>query len=137
MVCQKLENTDEFPWEGDIFVVPKPRTHQLRRFYHKTLLREPIVAYPSEAERIHRRIDAVDADLLHIYFGHIAAYLRPMFPYCLRPIVVSFHGADAAVNQELKSHAGAQREVFAKATLLLARSKSLLDQLAAQGAPRE
>jgi colanic acid/amylovoran biosynthesis glycosyltransferase len=134
--CQKREHEQEFPWR-DAVIIPKPHTHQLRRFYYKTLLRQPIVAYPSEARRIWRRIDAFDPNLLHIYFGHIATYLRPMFPYCLLPLVVSFHGADAAVNLEKKAHAQAQREVFAKATLLLARSQSLLEQLATLGAPRE
>jgi colanic acid/amylovoran biosynthesis glycosyltransferase len=134
--CQKREHEQEFPWHGAV-VIPKPRTHQLRRFFYKTLLREPIVAYPSEAQRIWRRINALDADLLHIYFGHIAAYLRPMFPYSLLPIVVSFHGADAGVDLGKKGYADAQREVFAKATLLLARSQSLLNQLAALGAPPE
>jgi colanic acid/amylovoran biosynthesis glycosyltransferase len=134
--CQKREHEQEFPWR-DAVIIPKPRTHQLRRFYYKTLLCQPIVAYPSEARRIWRRMDALDPDLLHIYFGHIAAYLRPMFPYCLLPVVVSFHGADAAVNLEKRAHAEVQREVFAKATLLLARSQSLLEQLATLGAPRD
>jgi len=134
--CQKREHEKEFPWQGTM-IVPKPRTHQFRRFYYKTILHEPIVAYPGEARRIWQGIDAADAGLLHIYFGHIAAYLRPMFPYCLLPVVVSFHGADTAVNLEKKGHAEAQREVFAKATLLLARSQSLMEQLANLGAPRE
>ena len=66
-----------------------------------------------------RRLNGVDADLLHIYFGHMAVYWRPFFAKCPRPIVVSFHGADAGVDLEKRAHAAAMREVFRDATLLL------------------
>ena len=136
VLCQKREHADVFPWRGCI-VVPKPRTHALRRFVQKQLLRRPITAYDSEARRLWRRLDGVDADLLHIYFGHMGVYWRPVFAKCPRPIVVSYHGADAGVDLEKHAHAAAMREVFDAATLLLARSTSLLEQLAALGAPRE
>ena len=39
--CQKHENSRRFPMR-DVFVVPKPLTHQIRRFWQKTVKDEPI-----------------------------------------------------------------------------------------------
>src|SRR3954468_10524257 len=49
--CQKRENATQFPFDP-VVILPKPRTHQLRRFVQKTLLGRPITIYRSEARRI-------------------------------------------------------------------------------------
>ena len=49
--CQKRVHAADFPF-GEIVVLPKPRTHPLRRFVQKQLLDRPITIYRSEARRI-------------------------------------------------------------------------------------
>src|SRR5437588_3941946 len=53
--CQKRENAAQFPFES-VVVLPKPRTHQLRRFVQKQLLARPITIYPGEARRTLRAL---------------------------------------------------------------------------------
>ncbi len=54
---------------------------------------------------------------------------------CDLPVVVSFHGADAQVDLEKPAHLSRTRRMLELATLLLVRSQSLADRLAALGAP--
>ncbi len=131
--CQKREHAAEFPFDP-LVVLPKPRTHQLRRFVQKTLLRRPITIYRSEARRILAALHAHEAQVLHIYFGHIGVHLLPLLEICDLPVVVSFHGADAQVGLDQPEFLKATRAMFARATLLLARSQSLADRLITLGA---
>src|SRR5436190_22903929 len=48
VLCQKRENASDFPFEN-VEVFPKPRTHQLRRWWQKTILHRPITIYRREA----------------------------------------------------------------------------------------
>src|SRR6195952_3125376 len=75
--CQKREHAAEFPFD-EIVVLPKPRTHQLRRFVQKQLLDMPITIYRSEARRILAALENSGAKLLHVYFGHIGVHLLPL-----------------------------------------------------------
>jgi colanic acid/amylovoran biosynthesis glycosyltransferase len=76
-----------------------------------------------------------EAEVLHIYFGHIALHLLPLIKVWPHPVVVSFHGADAGVGVDQQSHLAAMREVFQAATVVQARSESLLKDLEALGCP--
>ncbi len=130
--CQKRENADAFPFER-LEVVPKPATHQLRRWWQKTILGGPIVMYRSEALRLASAIERAGSKVLHIYFGHIAAHLLPLMDVLSIPIVVSFHGADAQVDLGKPAHLAAVREVLRKARRVLVRSRSIADRLRALG----
>ena len=133
--CQKREHAAEFPF-GEVVVLPKPRTHPLRRFVQKQLLGRPITIYESEARRILAALEKCDAKVLHIYFGHIGVHLLPLLEICPLPVVVSFHGADAQIDLHKPAHLARTRRMLERATLLLVRSESLAQRLVALGAPR-
>jgi len=78
-----------------------------------------------------------EAKALHVYFGHSAVHLRSLIKVFPRPVVVSFHGADAGVDMDRPGHLAALREVLASATIVQARSASLMEDLAKLGCPRE
>ena len=134
--CQKREHAAEFPFE-EIVVLPKPRTHQLRRFVQKQVLDRPITIYRSEARRILAALEKNGAQLLHVYFGHIGVHLLPLLEICPLPVIVSFHGADAQIDLHKPAHLARTRRMLARATLLLVRSESLAERLVALGAARE
>ena len=131
--CQKRENAAQFHFEP-VVVLPKPRTHQLRRFVQKTLLGQPITIYRREARRILAALHESRAEVLHVYFGHIGVHLLPLLEICDLPVVVSFHGADAQVDLHKPAHLERTRRMLELATLLLVRSQSLADRLIARGA---
>lgn len=133
--CQKREHAETFPFEP-VIVLPKPRTHQLRRLVQKQLLDRPITIYRSEARRILAALHAAGAKVLHVYFGHIGVHLLPLLEICDLPVVVSFHGADAQIDLHKPAHLARTRRMFERATLLLVRSESIADRLAAVGADR-
>lgn len=130
--CQKRENPERFPFD-DIVLTPKPRTHQLRRFWQKTLLRRPITIYRSEARALSRALAAAEARLVHIYFGHIGVHLYPFIESARLPVVISFHGADAQVDHESRVYAEISRQVLARVRLVLARSESIARRIEALG----
>ena len=134
--CQKHENSRRFPMRN-VVVVPKPLTHQLRRFWQKTLRDEPITIYRSEARRLRKEIIHTEAKVLHVYFGHIGVHLLPLLEISPVPVIVSFHGADAQVDMDKPKHRAAMQRVLGLAKLLLVRSESLAESLVALGAARE
>ncbi len=134
--CQKRVHAAEFPFE-EIVVLPKPRTHQLRRFVQKQVLGRPITIYRSEARRILAALEKSGAQLLHVYFGHIGVHLLPLLEMCPLPVIVSFHGADAQIDLHRPAHLARTQRMLERATLLLVRSESLAARLIALGAPRE
>jgi colanic acid/amylovoran biosynthesis glycosyltransferase len=131
--CQKREHPATFPFDP-VVVLPKPRTHQLRRFVQKTLLHRPITIYRSEARRLLAALHTAKARVLHIYFGHIGVHLLPLLEISDLPVVVSFHGADAQVGLDQPAHRAATRRMLTLATLLLVRSQSLAARLVELGA---
>ena len=133
--CQKRENEALFPFDP-VVIVPKPRTHQLRRLVQKQLLDQPITIYRSEAARLLAALHAAQARVLHVYFGHIGVHLLPLLEICDVPVIVSFHGADAQVDLHKPAHRSRTQRMFERATLLLARSQSIAERLVAAGADR-
>ncbi len=133
---QKRENAEQFPFEP-IVSLPKPATHQLRRFWQKSLLGRPIQIYRSEARRIDAELRRVEAAVLHIYFGHIGVHLLPLIERTKIPVIVSFHGADGLVDMDKRPHREATGRMLEKASLVLARSESLAARIEALGCPRE
>src|SRR4051794_13035535 len=132
VICQKRENSADFPF-ADLVVVPKPATHQWRRFWQKQILKRPITIYRREAERLSEVLAENGASLLHVYFGHMGVHLLPLLEMSPVPIIVSFHGADAQLDTQGAAYAEAALRVLARAKLVLARSESLLARLAAFG----
>lgn len=136
VICQKRENEKAFPFSS-LRIMPKPWTHQLRRFWQKTVQGAPITIYKKEATRLNAVLSETGARLLHVYFGHIGMHLLPLLEIASVPVVVSFHGADARVGMDRPRHRAALQRVFELARLILVRSASLGERLAEAGCPRE
>ena len=136
VLCQKREHAERFPF-ANVVRLPKPRTHQLRRFWQKRIRGSPITIYLSEARRTLAALHHAGASVLHIYFGHIGVHLLPLLEICDLPVLVSFHGADAQIDFDKPAHFSGTQRMFEKSTLLLARSESLAERLVAAGCDRE
>ncbi len=133
--CQKSENAARFAF-SPLHVMPKPLTHQLRRWWQKSVRRGPVVMYRGEARRLLAQMQKAGARVIHVYFGHMGVHLLPLLEASPIPVVVSFHGADAQVDLDQPKFLAAMRKVFALARLLIVRSHSLADRLVAEGADK-
>ncbi len=136
VIAQKREEAERFPFEP-VFVVGKPGTHFLRRFWFRTLRDSPWQISHREVQQIRRLLDENEAQLLHIYFGHIAVHLLPLMRQWRKPVVVSFHGADVMVDLDKPHYRAATREMLAAARLVLVRSESLARALGELDCPPE
>ncbi len=138
VVCQKRENADKF-WisKSHCTVLPQDRGRWFSRFHASHVARGPFQWGTSQVIRLLKAVHHHEADVVHIFFGHIAVMLLPFIKACPLPVVVSFHGADAGVDMDKPRHAEALREVFLHASRVFARSQALLDDLARLGCPAE
>lgn len=138
VLTHKRENAGQFPFsEKRLIVLPKPRLRWWRRLVHKHFVSAPWQIYRWELHHLLLTLVRVDARLLHIYFGHMALHLLPLIKTFPRPVVVSYHGADAGINTDKPAHLAAMREVFRFATQIQARSNSLAEDLIRLGCPPE
>ncbi len=122
---------------------PKPRGNFLLRFWFKYVRKqwpppfriekdvEPYLPYD-----LLPRLEKLQPALVHVYYGHKAWTYRTILERCPCPFVVSFHGVDVA---RLASAGPADKEAYLelllRARLILGRSQSLLNALAAEGVP--
>jgi colanic acid/amylovoran biosynthesis glycosyltransferase len=124
VIAQKRENAERFPFER-VCTVGKPATHFLRRFWFRQLLDAPWQISQMELEALQRILAKTDAQLLHIYFGHIAVHLLPLIRAWPKPTVVSFHGADVLVDMHKPAYRRATEEMLTAVRRVLVRSESL------------
>jgi len=136
VIAQKRENARQFPF-SPLFLVGKPWMHFLRRFWFRTLRDAPWQVSHREVLRLKQVLTENDAQVLHIYFGHIAVHLLPLILHWRQPTVVSFHGADVLVELDRPHYRAATREMLAAARLVLVRSHSLARALEKLGCPNE
>lgn len=136
VLCQKRENRARFPFD-DLVRVPKPLTHPLRRLWQKQIRGRPITIYRSEARRIAGQLRRMEAEVLHVYFGHMGVHLLPLLERAELPVVVSFHGADAQVDLARPVHRERTQRMLETITLAAVRSESLAQRLESLGCPRE
>lgn len=126
---------------ADIFPFDEKRVHQLkrpnglvreaRRFWYRKCKKAPWPIFEWECREIKRVLEDNKAELLHVYFGHIGMHLLPLLESKTRPcpIIVSFHGADVAVDMDKANYRESMKAVFAGADRILARSESLAQEL--------
>ncbi|MGI8438006.1 MAG: glycosyltransferase [Chthoniobacterales bacterium] len=134
VIAQKRENADRFPFNA-VTIVPKSSLHFLRRIWYRQLRDIPWQISHSEVAALRRALADTGAELLHIYFGHIAVHLLPLIRAWERPSVVSFHGADVLVDLDKPAYRTATREVLQAIRLVLVRSESLGRALVDLGCP--
>jgi glycosyltransferase involved in cell wall biosynthesis len=124
VIAQKRENATRYPFEP-VHIVPKPRTHLLRRFWFRQLRDQPWQISDAELRTLLAILGETGARLLHIYFGHIAVHLLPLIRAWKRPSIVSFHGADVMVDMNKPAYREATLQMLDAVTLVLVRSESL------------
>jgi len=134
VIAQKREEEERFPF-GSVFLVGKPVTHFLRRFWFRKMRAAPWQISHREMRQLRQLLEQNEAQLLHIYFGHIAVHLLPLILHWKQPTVVSFHGADVLVDLDKPHYRAATREMLAAARLVLVRSQSLARAVEALGCP--
>jgi colanic acid/amylovoran biosynthesis glycosyltransferase len=124
VIAQKREEPQRFPFDR-ISVVGKPWTHFARRIWWKQIRDAPWQISRGELEQLLRVLSTTRAQLLHIYFGHIAVHLIPLIEKWANPTVVSFHGADVMVDLQKPRYRSATRKMLGAVRLVLVRSESL------------
>ena len=138
VLARKRENADRFPFpKKRIWPLARPFSvvREIRRFWSKSIKNAPVQIGAEEVKDLIYGTLHFDARVVHIYFGHVAVQLLPFIRASPRPVVVSFHGADAGVDSEKSTYRAALLEVLQRATLVLTRSEALLEDLAALGCP--
>ncbi len=124
VIAQKRENTAQFPFDK-IDIVAKGPTHFLRRFWFRQLHDKPWQISASERRALIATLERANAQLLHIFFGHIAVHLLPLIHAWPKPSIVSFHGADVLVDMDKPAYREATKEMLAAVERVLVRSESL------------
>ena len=124
VIAQKREQAEAYPFD-QIYMVPKPVTHFLRRFWFRQLRDAPWQISNCELRALQSILRKTDARLLHIYFGQIAVHLLPLIRAWKKPSIVSFHGADVTVDMNKPAYREATRQMLDAVKLVLVRSESL------------
>ena len=124
VIAQKRENADLFPLDK-IDIVAKPSLHFLRRFWFRQIRNKPWQISAAELRSLVAILNRPNAQLLHIFFGHIAVHLLPLIRTWSKPSVVSFHGADVLVDMEKPAYRKATKQMLDAVTRVFVRSASL------------
>jgi colanic acid/amylovoran biosynthesis glycosyltransferase len=124
VIAQKREQAGRYPFEP-IYIVPKPATHFLRRFWFRQLRDQPWQISDRELCTLQTVLSKTAARLLHIYFGQIAVHLLPLIRSWKKPSIVSFHGADVTVDMNKPAYRETTRQMLNAVKLVLVRSESL------------
>jgi colanic acid/amylovoran biosynthesis glycosyltransferase len=136
VMTKALQNSDLFPFR-DVELIPEPHFNPLRHGWLKFVKRRPPIVYRGEYQMLASLLERRGADLMHIYFGHTGVHLLPFIERWKKPCVVSFHGADVALKQDIRDYAGKLKNLFDAVPLVFARSRSLTERLVTLGCPRE
>ena len=124
VIAQKREHAARYPFES-LRIIPKPRTHFLRRLWFRQLRSKPWQISDAEVRKLLSVLSETGARLLHIYFGHIAVHLLPLIRAWKNPSIVSFHGADVMVDMNKPAYRELTLQMLNAVTLVLVRSESL------------
>jgi len=134
VIAQKREEAARYPFEK-IAVVGKPATHFVRRFWYRQVQDAPWEVSAGEVRELLGVLERENAQLLHIYFGHIAVHLLPLIRAWSKPAVVSFHGADVMVDLDKPAYRAATQQMLEAVRMVLVRSESLGRALLNIGCP--
>jgi colanic acid/amylovoran biosynthesis glycosyltransferase len=136
VITKEVQNAEQFPFD-EIEVIPKSRYGLLRHGWLKFVKRQPPIVYRGEYQVLASLLEQRGANVMHIYFGHTGVHLLPFIEQWDKPCVVSFHGADVALKEDLPDYRPKLRRLFEMVPLVLARSQSLAERLIQFGCPPE
>src|SRR5437588_7579602 len=136
VMTKALQNAELVPFR-DIELILTPHTNPFRHGWLKFVKRRPPIVYRGEYQMLSKLLERRGADLMHIYFGHTGVHLLPFIERWHKPCVVSFHGADVAVKEDIAHYPAKLRRLFEVVPLVFARSQSLADRLSEFGCPPE
>jgi colanic acid/amylovoran biosynthesis glycosyltransferase len=134
VMAKAVENANRFPF-ADIERIPRPHRNYLRHGWLKFIEGRPPLIYRGEYQQLVSILDRRGADMMHIYFGHTGVHLLPFIREWNKPCVVSFHGADVALNPQVANYQGKLRVLFDSVAAVLARSQSIAARLLELGCP--
>jgi len=89
-----------------------------------------------EVRVMREKLDACQADILHIFLGNVAIHCLPLLERSGRPTVVSFHGGDVAGSMLSDGYRPARDRLFGVADRICCRSVDLERRLVELGCPR-
>jgi colanic acid/amylovoran biosynthesis glycosyltransferase len=135
VIAQKREEAERYPFDR-IAIVGKPPLHWARRFWFKQVRDAPWEISAGEVRNLIAVLEQNNAQLLHIYFGHIAVHLLPLVRAWAKPVLVSFHGADVMVDLHKPAYRAATQQMLEAVRMVLVRSNSLGQALVDLGCPR-
>ncbi|MGK0187719.1 MAG: colanic acid/amylovoran biosynthesis glycosyltransferase [Verrucomicrobiales bacterium] len=143
--AEQVVNKDLFPFSPVVKMTkqkrPKSRGNFVLRFWYKHIInhwpppRKITSERPYYPYNLNDLLTSRGVDVAHVYYGHKAVKYLPMLQRWGGPWLVSFHGVDVIKFIEREGYADQLREVFAAASLVLARSESLLEALRKLGCP--
>jgi colanic acid/amylovoran biosynthesis glycosyltransferase len=136
VIAQKREEAERYPFER-IAIVGKPPLHFARRFWFRQMRDAPWEISAGEVRKLIALLERANAQLLHIYFGHIAVHLVPLIRAWAKPVLVSFHGADVMVDLDKPAYRSATQRMLEAVRMVLVRSESLGQALVGLGCPPE
>ncbi|HEX5316712.1 MAG TPA: glycosyltransferase, partial [Candidatus Kapabacteria bacterium] len=136
VMTKRIEHPRRFPFD-DIELIPRPHRNLLRHGWMKFVERRPPLIYRGEYQMLVSILALRGADMMHIYFGHTGVHLLPFIREWNKPCLVSFHGADVAIKQNVENYVKKLRVLFDSVAVVLARSQSLADRLIKFGCPPE
>lgn len=136
VMTKRIEHPRRFPFD-DIELIPRPHRNLLRHGWMKFVERRPALIYRGEYQMLVSILALRGADMMHIYFGHTGVHLLPFIREWNKPCLVSFHGADVAIKQDVENYVKKLRVLFDSVAVVLARSQSLADRLIKFGCPPE
>lgn len=134
VIARKREEAERYPFER-VTIVGKPALHFARRFWFRQMRDAPWEISAGEVRKLIGVLDGVNAQLLHIYFGHIAVHLLPLIRTWPKPSLVSFHGADVMVDLDKPAYRAATQQMLESVRMVLVRSESLGRALINLGCP--
>ncbi len=132
VIAQKREEAERFPFT-DLRIVAKFRWQFLRRIWYRQVRDVPWTITRGQTKRLVHVLESEGAQLLHIYFGHIAVHLLPLIRAWSKPAVVSFHGADVMIDLHKPAYRAATVAMLEAVRLVLVRSDSLRQALISFG----
>jgi colanic acid/amylovoran biosynthesis glycosyltransferase len=145
---QSHENAEMFPFEPVVTLTklarPRLKGNFLLRFWFKHVIKQWPPPFPINKEvkpyypyDLVELLKADNPDLVHVYYGHKAVHYLEMLEAWGGPFVVSFHGVDVSKFLDQPEYVAKLKTVFRKASLVMARSQSLLDRLEELGCPAD